>query len=30
MKCVLLDGRLDLLDEGIERLLGVGAAVNVL
>jgi hypothetical protein len=30
MREVLIDGRLDLLDEGVERLLGVGAAVNVL
>ena len=30
MRDVLLDGRLDLLDEGVERLLGVGATVDVL
>jgi hypothetical protein len=30
MRGVLLDGRLDLLDEGVERLLGVGATVDVL
>src|SRR5687767_5019924 len=29
-KSVLLDGRLDLLDEGVERLLSVGATVDVL
>jgi hypothetical protein len=26
----LLDGRLDLLDQGVKRLLGVGAAIDVL
>jgi hypothetical protein len=30
IKSVLLDGRLDLLDEGIECLLGVGATIDVL
>jgi hypothetical protein len=30
IKSVLLDGRLDILDEGIERLLGIGAAIDVL
>ncbi len=30
MRDELLDGRLDLLDEGVERLLGVGAAIDVL
>ena len=30
MKGDLLDGRLDLLDEGVERLLGIGAAVDIL
>jgi hypothetical protein len=30
IKSALLDGRLDILDEGIERLLGIGAAIDVL
>jgi hypothetical protein len=30
MRDELLDGRLDLFDEGVERLLGVGAAIDVL